>query len=91
MNALRDFLRDMGTEAEREGFAVRCGTTSGHLRNVSYGYRPAAAELCVEIERNSAGAVSCEELRPDLPWSRVRHPEWPHKKGRPVLDFARAA
>jgi DNA-binding transcriptional regulator YdaS (Cro superfamily) len=33
---------------------------------------------CATIETATSGAVTCEELRPDLPWVRV--------EGRPMLD-----
>ena len=91
MSDLRTFLRGLESDDEREVFASKCGTTAGHLRNVSYGERRAAPELCVELERHTDGAVTCEELRPDLPWSRSSDRKWPHSKGRPVLDFARVA
>lgn len=32
--------------------------------------------------------VSCEELRPDVPWMRVFDPEWSY--GRPLIDYASA-
>lgn len=49
-----------------------------------------SAEGCADIERATAGAVVCEELRPDLPWHRVADAEWPwHQAGRPLIDVAR--
>lgn len=57
---------------ERTAFAQRCGTTCGHLRNVAYGYRTCAEGVAIAIERESAGAVTCEELRPDVDWAYLR-------------------
>ena len=34
--------------------------------------RPVPAERCLEIERACEGAVTCEELRPDVDWRRHR-------------------
>ncbi len=44
---------------------------------------------CPAIERWKGGAVTVEQLRPDLTWHRVPDPEWPHPGGRPLRDFAR--
>jgi len=68
---LKAFLQSMPLR-NRDLFAERCGTTGGHLRNISYGYKSAAAELAILIERESLGAVTVEELRPDVDWSVIR-------------------
>lgn len=57
---------------ERDGFAVRCGTTRGHLQNVMNGHRPCAPGLAVAIERESKKKVTRQELRPD-DWQAI----WP--------------
>lgn len=57
---------------ERATFAERCGTTEGHLRNVAYSCKSCAAELAVNVERESDGAVRVEEIRPDIDWSVIR-------------------
>lgn len=54
-----------------DAFAISCGTTVGQLRQVAYGRR-ASAELVIAIDRASAGAVPCEELRPDIEWQYLR-------------------
>ena len=64
----------------REAFAVTCGTTAGHMRNVSYGLRQPSPELCVAIERATNGAVTRRDLRPtDWPriWPELVTPEHP--------------
>ena len=57
---------------EREVFASKCDTTHAFLRNVAYGQRRAGESLCINIERESAGSVTCEELRPDVDWAYLR-------------------
>lgn len=41
---------------------------------------------CPFLELHSNGSVRVEEMRSDAPWARVPDPNWPHPKGRPVLD-----
>ena len=69
---LKTYLETL-TMVEREEFAGRCGSTAGHLRNVSYGYRSCAESLAIAIERESAGQVRCETLRPDVDWQFLRN------------------
>lgn len=47
-------------------------------------------DRCPLIERATAGAVTVEQLRPDVAWSRIADPAWPHPAGRPVIDVARS-
>jgi len=68
---LKTYLKSLPADADREAFALRCGTTLGHMRNVMYGYKPCATDLAVSIERESARAVTRQELRDD--WAR----HWP--------------
>lgn len=53
-------------------FADRCGTTYAHLRNVAYGQKPCRESLAINVERESGGAVRCEDLRPDVDWAYLR-------------------
>lgn len=64
---------------ERETFAAACETTSGHLRNISYGGRNCSAKLAVAIERESKGTVTCQELCPDIDWKFLRNSAVPRK------------
>ena len=42
---------------------------------------------CPAIEMATAGAVTCEDMRPDLTWRRIRDEGWPwHTEGKPLLD-----
>jgi DNA-binding transcriptional regulator YdaS (Cro superfamily) len=74
---LRELLRPLTTD-ELEGFAVRVGTTVGHLRNVAYRQRTASAALAMQIEIESAGVVTRRDLRPRdymLIWRDLREPD----------------
>jgi DNA-binding transcriptional regulator YdaS (Cro superfamily) len=68
---LRKFVSPL-SPAEREDFAERCETTWGHLKNVVYGFRPCSESLAINIDRESKGAVTCEELCPGVDWAHVR-------------------
>ena len=44
-------------------------------------------DACPLVERKTVGAITCENLRPDVPWLRIADAEWPwHPEGRPVID-----
>lgn len=45
-------------------------------------------DRCPAIERATNGAVTVEQLRPDVRWQRVPDPDWPHPDGRPCIDVA---
>ncbi|SOD15979.1 YdaS family helix-turn-helix protein [Nitrosomonas ureae] len=68
---LKKYLKNLPV-TERDDFASRCNTTFGHLRNVAYGYKPCGEGLCINIERESSGAIKCEDLRPDVDWAYLR-------------------
>lgn len=44
---------------------------------------------CPAIEAALGGSTTAEQLRPDVSWSRVPDPAWPHPAGRPVIDVAK--
>lgn len=69
MTTLREHWRALGNDAARADFAESIGTTFGHLRNVSYGFRPLAPEACVLAERVTSGALSRRDLRPSDWWA----------------------
>lgn len=69
---LKTYIYAIDDMSEREAFAVRCGTTYGHLRNVAYGQKPCREALAINIERESGGKVRCEDLRPDVDWAYLR-------------------
>jgi len=53
------------------------GVPAQLLNQWSKGHRRVPAERCPAIERATGGAVTCEELRPDVDWQFIR------KKPRP--------
>lgn len=75
LKALIDYIKSLPPD-EREKLAEACGTSLGHLRNVSYGQRPCAPELAVSLERHTGGAVHRRAMRPN-DWSRI----WPELIG----------
>lgn len=58
--------------SKRDALAHAVGSTAGHLRNIAYGSRTCAESLAIAIERESAGSVRCEDLRPDVDWQFLR-------------------
>lgn len=75
-------------------FARALGLNADQVRQWRYaqdGRRP-SHDNCAAIERATSGAVTCEELRPDLQWARIPDAAWQwHKRGRPVLDVSKVA
>lgn len=80
---LRNYLSRLDPK-DREHFAERCGTTIGHLNNVSYGSRTCSESLAIAIERESKGESRCEENRPDVDWAVIRGSALP-KRSRAAL------
>jgi DNA-binding transcriptional regulator YdaS (Cro superfamily) len=68
---LHEFLKPLENEALL-AFAMACSTSPGQLKQVAYGNRRPSASLAINIERESQGQVTCEELRPDIDWAYVR-------------------
>jgi len=56
----------------RHDFAKRCETTVNHLNNVAYSGRRVGEGFAIRLERETDGAVTCEEMRPDVDWSYLR-------------------
>jgi DNA-binding transcriptional regulator YdaS (Cro superfamily) len=65
------------------------------------GVKPNAARMWLErgnvppkqrvaIELFLDGRVEVEEFGDDVQWTRVKDRAWPHPKGRPLLDVAKA-
>lgn len=70
---LRDYIRGMDKDQLAE-FAAACDTTPGQIRQVAYNpSRRAGESLAINIDRESGGAVPCEELRPDVDWGYLRN------------------
>lgn len=58
--------------SEREPFAARCKTTEGYLRKACSKGQKIGERICINIERESAGKVTCEDIRPDVDWAYIR-------------------
>ncbi len=72
MDKLLAYLQTLTPEA-REAFAARCGTTYGYLRKQISAKLDLGLKFCIAIERESEGAVRCEDLRPDgADWAYIR-------------------
>lgn len=80
---LKTFITPL-TKDEREKFAVRCGTTKGHLQNVMYELKTCATDLAVAIERESGYQVLRWELRQNDWWKHW--PELIGAKGAPSIQ-----
>ena len=52
--------------------ASAVGISNAYLSQIKSEKRQASASLCINIERETAGAVRCEELRPDVDWAYLR-------------------
>lgn len=71
MNKLLAYLNNL-PKAERHAYVTRCETSEGYLRKaISKGQR-LGESLCINLDRESSGAVRCEDLRPDVDWSYLR-------------------
>lgn len=71
MDKLLTYLNSL-PKAERQGFVTRCITSEGYLRKaISKGQR-LGESLCINLDRESGGAVRCEDLRPDVDWAYLR-------------------
>lgn len=46
---------------------------------------------CPTIEFASKGRFICEGLRSDVQWVRIKDKDWPHPKGRPLVDHSAKA
>lgn len=69
---LKHYLKSLADEEARKAFAARCGTSLGHMRNMTYGLRSCDPALAVSIEKETSGAVRRQDLRPE-DWRAI----WP--------------
>ena len=70
---LLEYIKALDSNEEREDFATRCETTLAQLKQGAYFNRRAGESLAINIDRESGGVVSCEELRPDVDWAYIRN------------------
>lgn len=50
----------------KEQFALRLGTSVGFLAQIAYGHRRCSPDLAIAIERETGGAVTVADLRPEF-------------------------
>ena len=68
------------------------GVTSPFLWQCATQKRKLPPRRCPALEQASSGAMTCEELRPDLVWQRLPDAAWPwHPQGRPLADMTAQA
>ena len=58
--------------ATRRAIAHQCGIGDDYLYQVLTGRKKGTAELCIQIEKITAGAVRCEDLMPRVDWAYLR-------------------
>lgn len=67
-----DELLDKG-EISQAGLAAALGVSQGMVWQWVHGRRRVPADRCPDIEAATGGAVTCEELRPDVSWHVLRN------------------
>lgn len=68
---LAEYLCTLTTEERRE-LADSLGISGSQLSQYANGHRRISADLAIEIERLTFGAVLCEEMRPQTNWRYLR-------------------
>lgn len=71
MDKLLAYLNGLDKVA-RADFCAACGTTERYLRKAVSVSQRLGADLCINIDRESGGLVTCEHLRPDVDWAYLR-------------------
>jgi DNA-binding transcriptional regulator YdaS (Cro superfamily) len=72
MKKLQTYLNGLAPPEQAE-FARRSGTTIGYLRKaISKGQRIGEG-ICINLERESGRAVTCEDIREDVDWAFLRN------------------
>lgn len=69
---LKPYLKTL-TPPQKEAFAKACETNLPHLKQIAGGWRTCRESLAINIERESGGKVTCEELCPDVDWAYLRN------------------
>lgn len=70
-------------KAMRAQFCTACGTTEGYLRKAISKGQLLSVPRCVDVERESGGAITRKDLRP-LDWIK----NWPELAGTPTARRA---
>ncbi len=91
MKKLLDYINGLPKE-RRVLFFAACETTEGYLRKACSVGQKLGSDLCILIDRESGGAVTCEDLRPDVDWAYLRERrQVPRGKERRHQNDRRAA
>lgn len=69
-SAIRNAVDILGSQAN---LARVLSVTPAMVNQWLRGSRQVAAERCPAIEKATAGAVRCEDLRPDVDWAYLRN------------------
>lgn len=85
MNAIERACENLGSQRAIASVLV---VTPATVNQWISGLRPIPEDRCPAIESATTGAVTCEELRPDVRWVRIKDKDWPHPQGRPLVDHA---
>lgn len=71
MREILSYLNNLTPKQQAE-FASRSQTTVGYLRKAGCKGQRISSDLCIRLERESRGALTCEALRPDVDWGYIR-------------------
>ena len=71
---------------QRLGGPAAVARMTGLKSPTVHGWKQIPAGHCPVIERALGGAVTVEEMRPDVQWHRVKDKSWPNPAGRPLID-----
>jgi len=65
-------LKTYLSEHKQVDLARQLGVTQGAVHQWAVGLSRPSAERSIEIEKATGGAVTCEDLRPDVDWAYLR-------------------
>ena len=71
MDKLLRYLNALA-KAERAVFCEACCTSERYLRKAVSAQQRLGSDLCIKIDKASAGEIRCEDLRPDVDWAYLR-------------------
>lgn len=71
MEKLLKYLNSLN-KADRSAYVAACKTSEGYLRKAVSTEQRLGEKLCIALERESAAAVRCEDMRPEVDWAYLR-------------------
>lgn len=69
--SLQQYFLSLSDE-QKEEFAQVCKTSVGQIQQVMYGHRRCNPALAIAIDRESKGAVVCDDLCPEVDFAYLR-------------------